>query len=189
LSVAIWTGAWKGPAPEVFNPEGLFGAVVTLNVGAFFLRLLQRAWFVSRIYGWENGILSGPRLIAGTIVNAAATLRALRQFALSKITGRKLTWDKTMHHFPTGNELVLPPRSLGEVLLSWRAISEDELEKARAAELRGEGPLGELLLESGAVDATTLAEAAAYTSDLTKTQEPTALAARQAPAGEPLKVL
>jgi adsorption protein B len=110
LTAATWAGAWEGPAPEVFNPVGLFGTIVTLNVAAFFLRLLQRAWFVSRIYGWENGILSGPRLIAGTIVNAAATSRALRQFIVSKVTGKKLTWDKTMHHFPTGNELVLPPR-------------------------------------------------------------------------------
>jgi adsorption protein B len=185
LSVAVWVGAWTGPTPEIFNPEDLFGTIVTLNVAAFFLRLIQRAWFVSRIYGWENGILSSHRLIVGTIVNAAATFRAIRQFAQSKVTGKKLTWDKTMHHFPTGNELVLPPRSLGEILVSWRVITSDELSSTLTAEHQTDRQLGQTLLSRGLIDPTTLDEAMAYLKEVGGGEQ---RSRRPAPLGEPLKL-
>jgi adsorption protein B len=146
---------------------------------------MQRAWFVSRIYGWKNGLLSSHRLIVGTIVNAAATLRAIRQFALSKVTGRKLTWDKTMHHFPPGNELVLPPRNLREILISWRVINNEELSRAIGSEPQSESHLGQVLVSRGLVDAATLDEAMAYLKEVGGgEQKPRTVATLR----EPLKV-
>lgn len=107
LALAAAIGAWRGPMPEVFVPEGPLRTLVMLNAVAFLLRLGQRAWFVSRLYGWENGVLSVPRMIAGTLINAFATVRALRLYLVSQWSGAKLAWDKTMHDFPTGHELAI----------------------------------------------------------------------------------
>ncbi|MFN3943700.1 MAG: glycosyl transferase family protein [Allosphingosinicella sp.] len=163
---AMATGAWRGPAPDVFSPSGLFGLIVSLNVAAFFLRLAQRAWFVSRLHGWENGVLAVPRLIVGTIVNAAATMRALRQFSASVFLGRKLVWDKTMHDFPTGSELVASPQRLGEILVAWRAVTAGDLEEARAEQRHNPVRIGQLLLRRGLVDEDTLTEAIAWQAGL-----------------------
>jgi adsorption protein B len=166
LFVAMATGAWNGPPPELFYPVGWFGTVVSLNVAAFFLRLGQRAWFVSRNHGWENGLMSVPRLIVGTIVNAAATMRALRQYAASVMFGKKLVWDKTMHDFPVGAELRDQPQKLGEILLAWHAVTERGLEEALAEQKHSRGRIGALLVRRGAIDEETLAEAIAYQADL-----------------------
>ncbi|MDP8994392.1 MAG: glycosyl transferase family protein, partial [Pseudomonadota bacterium] len=166
LFAAMAAGAWNGPPPELFYPTGWFGTVVSLNVLAFFLRLGQRAWFVSRLHGWENGLMAVPRLVIGTFVNAAATIRALRQYFASQLFGTKLVWDKTMHEFPAGSELRDRPQRLGEILLAWRAVDERELEEAHAQRVESGGRIGQLLVRRGAIDEETLAEAIAYQSDL-----------------------
>lgn len=176
LFAALETGAWGGPPPEVFYPTGWFGTIVSLNVLAFFLRLGQRAWFVSRLHGWENGLMSTPRLIVGTIVNAAATMRAARQYLSSVLFGTKLVWDKTMHDFPAGSELRDRPRTLEEVLLAWHAVTPKDLEDARAEG----GDVGETLLRRGAVSPDTLGEARAFFSG-----EPYRPSAGETPAVQP----
>ena len=99
-------------------------------------------------------------MIVGNFVNAMAAARAWRLFIVNYIFGTQLVWDKTMHDFPA-TELLQPERQrLGEILLSWRAVSETELDNALQMQRdQGNRPLGEILLERQMVSDVILNEA------------------------------
>src|SRR2546430_5303685 len=46
------------------------------------------------------------------------------------VTGKRLAWDKTMHDFPSTDQLSHQRQRLGELLLSWQAIDETRLATA-----------------------------------------------------------
>jgi len=64
------------------------------------LRIVQRAFFVSRLYGVRQGLLSIVRQPVGAIVNAVATLRATSLFTKSLVKRQEMRWQKTEHEFP-----------------------------------------------------------------------------------------
>lgn len=153
-------GLWKVYYPTLFAPNSWAVDLLKLNLLFFFLRGVHRFYFVNRLYGWEHALLSFPRMIVGNFVNAMAAARAWRLFIANFIFGTQLVWDKTMHDFPT-TELLQPERQrLGEILLSWHAVSQTELEEALEVQRReGNKPLGEILLERQLVSDMMLREA------------------------------
>lgn len=136
--------------------------VMGLNAVALLLRVVQRAYFVSKMYGWEHGLLSIPRMVIGNFINAMAAARAWRLFLSHKIFGTRLLWDKTAHDFPSADQLESHRQRLGEVLLSWRAIDAVHLEQALAIQRESRRPLGRILLEQGWLDQRTLEEAISF---------------------------
>lgn len=64
-------------------------------------RILMRAWFSGRLYGWKFAFFAPLRMIWGNVINAAASARALWQFTHSWWTGRPLRWLKTEHCYPS----------------------------------------------------------------------------------------
>jgi bacteriophage N4 adsorption protein B len=86
------------------------------------------------------------------------------------LTGKRLTWDKTMHDFPSADGLRSTRQTLGELLVSWQAIDHDQLEHALHDEHAREAPLGRVLMANGWLDEETLAEAVAFQSDLQRAQ-------------------
>ena len=160
--IADALGWWTVYYPSAFSPHGWFMVVMGLNAFALLLRVIQRAYFVTSMYGWEHGVLSVPRMIVGNCINAMAAARAWRLFISSKIFGTRLVWDKTMHDFPSADQLVQRRQRLGEVLLSWRAIDEEHLEQALRMQVSSGRPLGTILLENGWLDAGTLEEAISF---------------------------
>jgi adsorption protein B len=101
-------------------------------------------------------------MIIGNFVNAMAAARAWRLFISNFIFGTPLVWDKTMHDFPS-TELLQPARQrLGDILLSWHAVGEAELENALAIQAAEHRPLGEILLEKQLVSDITLTEAISF---------------------------
>lgn len=153
------TGHWKVFFPSVFSPNSLLLDLMWANTLALSLRILQRAYFVGRLYGWEHALLSGPRMIIGNFINAMAAARAWRLYLGYLFLGKKLVWDKTMHDFPSADQLHQQRMRLGELLLSWRAIDDDILAQALKAQAEEHKPLGQILLEHGYLDADTLNEA------------------------------
>lgn len=108
--------------PSIFATETWLLAVLTGNAVAFALRLIQRFYFVSVVYGWEQGLMSVPRVVMANFVNFAATVRAWRLFLDHVFRGKRIVWDKTAHDFPDALELGQSRQRLGELLLTWQAV-------------------------------------------------------------------
>jgi adsorption protein B len=142
--------------------------VLWTNAIALVMRASQRAYFVTRLYGWEHGVLSVPRMVVGNFVNFMAVSRAWKMFITHLVTGKRLAWDKTMHDFPSAEGFKDRRQRLGELLLSWQAIDESKLEAALGETQTHEIPLGHVLMNKGWLDEETLAEALAFQADLSR---------------------
>ena len=158
-------GWWTIYYPSVFSPGGWLVTLMGLNAFALFLRVVQRAWFVGHIYGWEHALLSIPRMVIGNFINAMAAARAWRLFLGHRVTGKRRAWDKTMHDFPSTDQLPQQRQRLGELLLSWRAIDPDKLALALEMQRTEKRPLGEILTTQGWLDEATLHEAISFQAE------------------------
>ncbi|MDR5817221.1 glycosyl transferase family protein [Caballeronia sp. LZ033] len=152
--------------PSPFIDSGWLQALLIANSIALVLRVTQRIIFTTRLYGWEHGVLSVPRMVIGNVINFMAVSRAWRLFIVHALTGRRLAWDKTMHDFPSNEGLRDTRQELGELLVSWQAIDPERLEEARRTEHAREAPIGRVLITRGWLDEETLAEAIAFQADL-----------------------
>jgi len=149
-----------------FSDSPWLQALLWANGCALVLRIVQRVYFVTRLYGWEHGVLSVPRMVVGNFVNFMAVSRAWKMFLTHLVTGKRLAWDKTMHDFPSADGFKNRRQRLGELLLSWQAIDSDKLEQALGESHAREAPLGRVLMAKGWLDEETLAEAIAFQADL-----------------------
>jgi adsorption protein B len=113
------------------------------------LRCAQRAFWVHRIYGWSQALLSVPRLVWGNVINVAATGRALYLFLKSRITGERVAWDKTVHVYPSEEILKSYRRKLGDLLVESRHITINQLDIALELQQRDRRLLGQILLDEG----------------------------------------
>ncbi|MGN6316036.1 glycosyl transferase family protein [Trinickia sp.] len=143
-----------------------FRALLWFNATALMLRAVQRMYFVTRLYGWEHGILSAPRMVIANYINFLAVTRAWRLFIVHLVTGKRLAWDKTMHDFPSADGLADRRQRIGELLISWQAIDAHQLQSALDEAHAREAPLGRVLMAKGWLDDETLAEAIAFQADI-----------------------
>jgi bacteriophage N4 adsorption protein B len=58
-----------------------------------------RCFFVTRTYGWREGVRSVPRVIIGNVIAIIAARRALWLYLTMRRDG-VVRWDKTQHAFP-----------------------------------------------------------------------------------------
>lgn len=149
-----------------FIDSRLLVLVLWANAIALSMRVVQRIYFVWRLYGWEHGLLSVPRMVIGNFVNFMAVSRAWKMFLIHLVTGKRLVWDKTMHDFPSSDGFTDRTQRLGELLVSWQAIDEEKLERALGETHAQQAPLGRVLMAHGWLDDETLAEAIAFQADL-----------------------
>jgi adsorption protein B len=162
LLLADQMGWWTVHYPSAFAPGGWIAVLAAFNACALSLRVLQRSWFVYRIYGWEHALLAIPRMVIGNFINAMAAARAWRLYLGHLITGKRLVWDKTMHDFPSMDQLTQQRQRLGELLLSWQAIDDTKLAYALEMQARERRPLGEILVQLGWLDEATLHDAISF---------------------------
>lgn len=147
--------------PAVLQPGSWVATVMFINACFMANRILQRLIFVSGLFGPIQGLLSIPRIIVGNVLNFVSAARAWRLFIVHLLTGRRLTWDKTVHAFPTHAELLTYQRKLGEILLSWNQLDEAQLNQALHEQESRRLPLGSILLSHQWVDEALLADALA----------------------------
>ncbi|RUO63150.1 glycosyl transferase family protein [Pseudidiomarina insulisalsae] len=142
---------------SIFEDQPVFIALLMANL--FFLanRLFQRFYFAKQYYGWFQGFMSIVRIFWGTVINFAASLRAIKQ-VLQHGDPRKVAWDKTSHIFP----VVAPPRKqpLGSILIANGHLTEAQLEQALLERPLGIR-LGVYLVTAGFVTLDQLSEAIA----------------------------
>jgi len=104
----------------------------------------MRMRFAARIYGWRFAAGVPLRAVWGNLVNCAATAAALHHYVGARIRGRKLTWRKTEHVYPSADSKQGRLR-LGELLVSRRWLSAADLESALEGQPAGLR-LGEYLI-------------------------------------------
>lgn len=126
LLFLAWVAGWRGFSAVPAWTGRL--CVVTLCLSVVHLSI--RTALSARVYGWRFAAGVSPRMFWGNLLNSAATVSALRQFAVARLHGRVLDWRKTEHQYPAFH----PPGlgRLGEVLVRMRAISIEDLEAALA---------------------------------------------------------
>ena len=153
--LSIEPDAWRYPA--LIEPGDALYGLVAVNAVLFGYRLIQRAYCVGRLYGPAQAALSVPRAVWGNVINFLATGRALRLFALSKFTGKRIAWDKTQHAYPSEAELQQRPLRLGELLLEERLISAEQLGRALQEQSARPRLLGVILQDMGLVQSEQIA--------------------------------
>jgi bacteriophage N4 adsorption protein B len=82
-------------------PDLSFDLILLLkfNSALLFWRLTVRFAFVTRLYGWKQGVWSVPRMVVGNAIAILAARRAVWIY-IKSLRGRPLFWDKTPHSFP-----------------------------------------------------------------------------------------
>lgn len=170
LYLLAQNGIWANRYPGIFVTINWLPALLLANALALSLRVVQRFYFVYRLYGWENGLMSIPRLIIGNFVNFFAVVRAWKLFIANLVFGSALIWDKTMHDFPSDAALQGRRQRLGELLVSWQAIDSAALDAGLAQHKQRSIPLGRYLVRQGLLDEDLLAEALAYQAKLPRTK-------------------
>jgi len=108
-ALAFGAAQWLVPDsyryPPIVEQGSWLWHLLLVNTLLLALRLCQRAYFVQRLYGWRQALLSMPRQVWGNVVNFAAAARALYLFGRYLATGKLIAWDKTAHVYPSEEQL------------------------------------------------------------------------------------
>ena len=127
--ICCFSAGWPAGAASARIPAWaarLCAVTLSLSLVHFLIRTALSA----RIYGWRFAAGVLPRMFWGNLLNSAATVSALRQFAAARLRGRALAWRKTDHKYPACRT---PGQGrLGELLVRMRAISFEDLQAALA---------------------------------------------------------
>jgi len=115
--VSVWVVQWSWPDAYRFPPIVQRGStlwyMLLINFALLVLRVLQRAYCVWCLHGYQQAALSIPRMAWANFVNFAATVRAMRLYLRYLRTGQAIAWDKTDHIYPALESIPFR-RPLGE---------------------------------------------------------------------------
>ena len=96
-----------GTPPPLLAP----GWLIALNMALLGWRLVMRALFTGRTYGWQEALWSAPRMVVGNYIALLAARMALWRY-LRMLAGGIPGWDKTAHQFPVpAGEAAIPGES------------------------------------------------------------------------------
>ncbi|RQZ36513.1 glycosyl transferase family protein [Burkholderia sp. Bp9090] len=137
-----------------------------VNTLMLFARAGQRFYFVSKLNGPLQGLLSIPRMFVNNLINFCAVSRAWRIYVGHLVSGKPIAWDKTSHTYLSNEELGKVRHKIGEILVGWGVVSPAQLEDGLERQLTCGKRLGELLLEASALSTESLADAIAEQADL-----------------------
>lgn len=154
----IATGVWHRASDVAVQ-------LAAFTFGLLLLRTAVRMGCVARVYGLATACGVPLRAVYANILNAAATVEAVRRFAWARLHGRPLKWLKTEHAYPHRAVLLSHKRPLGELLISGGHLTPEQITAALATKPAGLR-LGEYLIESGLLTSATLYEALSFQQGL-----------------------
>lgn len=98
LTGAIMAGhlAFGLPSPAT---TPLMRTLFSITGALLLWRLIMRFFFVTRAYGWREGLIAVPRAIVGNVIAIIAARRAVWLYVRMRREG-VVRWDKTVHAFP-----------------------------------------------------------------------------------------
>lgn len=141
------------PRVPVLVPAGsLAWTLIVVATVLMVHRWIQRVVAVRRVAGWNQAVLSIPRVVWGNIINFTAVWGAGRQFFVWRKAGGRVAWSKTAHAFPTEAHLVEFRRKLGDLLLENRVLSLQHLQHAMEVQKQSGERLGDVLTRLGYVE-------------------------------------
>jgi adsorption protein B len=97
--VAMSLLAWTLVGLDLVEPlraSPVLRGLLLLNLGGLLLRMVMRALYSGREYGWRVGLMAMPRLFVSNIISVMAGRRALAAYART-LRGGAVIWDKTEH--------------------------------------------------------------------------------------------
>lgn len=180
FQAAAYLRIWTVHYPPLHSLSEWWPYAVAISVTALVSRIGHRSYFVTRLYGWRHGLLAIPRMIVSNFVNFMAVARAWKLYLSYLFLGSAMVWDKTMHDFPSAENLVVQKERIGDLLQSWQALDKATLDKALEKQSRLQSPLGRVLISNGWLDDETLAEAIAFQSDLPRAEVGSEIVTRNA---------
>lgn len=89
----------------------LLSVLLWINVIGLGIRMVVRACFTAREYGWRQGLLAIPRTFVSNIIAIMAGRRALVAY-IKTLRGAPIIWDKTEHRDHPA--LLQPSSAIGE---------------------------------------------------------------------------
>ena len=97
-ALALWVvlnvgGVKLRPLPPALS------TLVAINMALLAWRLAMRCGFVTRAYGWREGMRAAPRMAVSNAIALLAAWQALSRYRLIRRTGHT-NWQKTAHVFP-----------------------------------------------------------------------------------------
>lgn len=95
--VSLFVHSVHGTAMPV--PDPAVQMLLWVNFALVGWRLLVRAAFVRRAYGWREAAWSAPRVLVGNYIALFAARRAIGLY-VGMLFGAAPRWDKTDHQFP-----------------------------------------------------------------------------------------
>jgi bacteriophage N4 adsorption protein B len=98
LTSGLWI-AHQIIGTRAFIPTPLLGQLLTLSGALLLWRLAMRCFFVTRAYGWREGLRAMPRAVIGNVIAIMAARRALWLYLTMRRDG-VVRWDKTRHALP-----------------------------------------------------------------------------------------
>ncbi len=141
--------------------------LVMVNLVFLCSRVFHRMFFVWKLHGPVHALISPVRIVVSNFISFFASFRAARQYFVSRMTGARLTWDKTSHNYPSASEILDGKARLGEVLAQMGAVRPADVDAALAEQGNVYRPLGLLMLDQNLVSDEDLAKAFAELSGLT----------------------
>lgn len=95
IQAMLLVGAlFAGQAPPPFAP--ILASAMTITGWLMAWRLVVRAVFSARAYGWKQGLMAVPRAMVANLIAMLAARRAVMLYARQLLHGR-VVWDKTVH--------------------------------------------------------------------------------------------
>jgi len=151
-----------GSLPPLIDPNSWVWSIVLINFVFLVNRVVHRLVFTGWAHGLKYALLAPVRMVWANYIGYLASMRAARRYLWHVISGNRLTWDKTMHAYPSMAELGQGEGGrLGEALIYWGAIDEPALQRALAIQEEEYRPLGLLLLDTGVINDEQLADGVA----------------------------
>lgn len=95
LSLAVALSGGRGLPP----PSPALAALMAWTGFLMAWRLLLRALWTGRRYGWREGVRAVPRTVVGNIIAMMAARRAVGLY-WRQLRGGGVVWEKTHHRFP-----------------------------------------------------------------------------------------
>lgn len=91
--------------PPLIDPQSWVWAIVLINFWFLVNRVAHRLIFTGSTHGLEYTPLAPVRMVVGNYIGFLAASRAMRRWIVHVFTGRAITWDKTMHAYPSLEEI------------------------------------------------------------------------------------
>lgn len=119
------TDYWR----PLYTLDSLLWSIILVDTCFLIYRLIIKAYFVSEIYNWKQGLFAIPRYPLGNVINFFATCRAFWMYVKSRVFGKELVWLKTTHIFPTMGDLTEFASSIEDLLLQDDRIPRERIEQ------------------------------------------------------------